>query len=297
MGKSPDVQQVEKGVPPEEIYERYARERLTGNAYTSAGRAGQYYDMADILASPQNIQQTTLDTMAQQNAIRDQMGNISSTLAGIPAQYVEVMNRYRPQQETLMSQWSNNNPYTDLSRGVLGQEFYNNMKQAIEQPVNDLMGNTLNTLANRGVVNSSVTQRAMGDIAKQAAAQTAQSYNQGLANAIAAAQGQTQDRAGQVSGWNSLNDMAYKGIGGQTQAVSAAGDMLSDQALTSMLPLQSLTSAGQYLTGTGDNYQKQLTDLYALWRNSRYSVPDDTVVSQPTSPVSAITSVLPFFFL
>jgi hypothetical protein len=288
---------VEKTIPQEDEYERLAREYLSNVGYTNSQRSGQYYNMADALASPSNIATTTLGTMQQQNQVFGQQGQNAAQLGALPAKYDAAAAMYRPQQETLMNEWAADDALKKLQEGTLSDAFYANMAKAIELPVKEMMGSSLNNLANRGIVNSSVTGKAMSGVGQQAAAMTAQNYNQGLANAINAAQGMTQSRAGQMSGWSGMRNDQYAGLSGQLGALTGQADALKNQAATSTLPLSSLMQAGNYLTGTGDAYNKQLMDLYSMWRQTRYGLQSDSVVSQQPGALSYVSALSPLLFL
>lgn len=66
---------------------------------------------------------------------------------------------------------------SNLSNGVLPSAYKQNMTDAIQGTVNNTVGNAVNTLGNRGVLNSSVTGAALGDISKNVADVTAQNFN------------------------------------------------------------------------------------------------------------------------
>lgn len=67
-----------------------------------------------------------------------------------------------------------------LQNGVLPSTYQTNMQNAIRSALQNTMGTQLNGLANRGVLNSSVTNTAMNDISKNAADTVAQQYQQNI---------------------------------------------------------------------------------------------------------------------
>ena len=92
---------------------------------------------------------------------------------------------------------SNNNAYSaadtslsGLMSGTLPQGYQDAMTNAIASTVQRSMGTALNSLGQRGVLNSSVTNLAMNDISRNAADVTAQNY----LNNISTIQGLTQNR-------------------------------------------------------------------------------------------------------
>lgn len=63
-----------------------------------------------------------------------------------------------------------------LANGQMPQPFVDNMTQAVNSGVQNTMGNAINSLGNRGVLNSSVTNTAMNDISKNVSDAMAQNY-------------------------------------------------------------------------------------------------------------------------
>lgn len=73
-----------------------------------------------------------------------------------------------------------NKVLSSLANGVLPSQWQTNMQNAIRSSLQNTMGQTLNSLGNRGVLNSSVTNSAMNDISKNAADTVAQQYQQNI---------------------------------------------------------------------------------------------------------------------
>lgn len=67
-----------------------------------------------------------------------------------------------------------------LQQGVLPSAYQTNMQNAIRSTLQNTMGTQLNSLGNRGVLNSSVTTSAMNDISKNAADTVAQQYQNNI---------------------------------------------------------------------------------------------------------------------
>ena len=63
-----------------------------------------------------------------------------------------------------------------LQQGVLPQEYIDNMTNAIQSGVQNTVGNAINSLGSRGVLNSSVTNKALGDISQNVSDTMAQQY-------------------------------------------------------------------------------------------------------------------------
>lgn len=70
--------------------------------------------------------------------------------------------------------------YSDLAQGKLPTAYTENMTDAIKSGVNSTVGSNITSLANRGVLNSSVTNKALNDVEGNVANAMAQSYNQNV---------------------------------------------------------------------------------------------------------------------
>lgn len=68
----------------------------------------------------------------------------------------------------------------NLQNGVLPAAYQQNMEDSIRSGVQNTMGQQLNSLAGRGVLNSSVTNQAMNDISKNASDTMAQQYSNNI---------------------------------------------------------------------------------------------------------------------
>ena len=113
-----------------------------------------------------------------------------------------------------------------LDTGEIPQSFMDAMMSALDRSVNDTVGAQLNSLGGRGVLNSSVTSSAMGDIADAAA----NSMNDNYLNVI-----------------NSL----VGGYQGNAQTAGAVGSQLADNYLRYNDAYQ---NAANSMRGLGDSY-------------------------------------------
>ena len=66
--------------------------------------------------------------------------------------------------------------YNALAKGELPAAYTDNMTKAIQSSVKNSFGQVLNDVANRGVINSSVTNQGLNDISKNASDSVAQNY-------------------------------------------------------------------------------------------------------------------------
>ena len=69
-----------------------------------------------------------------------------------------------------------NGQLSSLAQGLLPFSYQKNMENSIRTALNNTMGNTINQLGQRGVIDSSVTNKALDDISKNAADTVAQQY-------------------------------------------------------------------------------------------------------------------------
>lgn len=106
-----------------------------------------------------------------------------------------------------------------LQNGVLPSQYQTNMENAIRSGLQNTMGQTLNSLGNRGVLNSSVTTSAMNDISKNAADTVAQQYQ----NNIQTVGGLANKQYSNTLGANSANAGIYGNlINSATQPITTA---------------------------------------------------------------------------
>ena len=108
---------------------------------------------------------------------------------------------------------------SSLQNGILPSAYQTNMQNAIKSTLQNTMGAQLNNLANRGVLNSSVTSSAMNDISKNAADTVAQQYQQNIQTVGGLANRQMSN----TMGANSANAGIYGNlINSATQPITTA---------------------------------------------------------------------------
>ena len=103
----------------------------------------------------------------------------------------DKMNR-NAQQQMLAAQSGVGN----LTNGVLPQAYLDNMANAVSGAINKTVGTTVNDLGQRGVLNSSVTTKALNDASANAANAVTNSYLQNI-NALSGLYGQQAGLASQ----------------------------------------------------------------------------------------------------
>lgn len=101
-------------------------------------------------------------------------GLLQDSLGTIQVDYNQLLSNAN--QQTAAAQQG----IANLTQGILPSAYQQNMENAIRSGVNNTMGSTLNSLGSRGILNSSVTNKAMNDISKNAADTMAQQYQSNI---------------------------------------------------------------------------------------------------------------------
>lgn len=97
------------------------------------------------------------------NLLYDSYGTVQEDYSALNDQAQNVINAQRDN-------------VSQLQQGVLPAQYQANMENAIRSGLQNTLGQSINSLANRGVLNSTVTNAALNDIGKNAADSVAQQY-------------------------------------------------------------------------------------------------------------------------
>ena len=100
---------------------------------------------------------------------------------------------------------SGQNLTSQLTQGQLPTAYTDNMTNAIKTGVNNTVGSAINSLGNRGVLNSSVTNKAMNDIEKNVSDTMAQQYSNNIGQLAGLA---NQQIGTATAGYNPYNTLA-----------------------------------------------------------------------------------------
>lgn len=100
---------------------------------------------------------------------------------------------------------SGQNLTSQLTQGQLPTAYTDNMTNAIKTGVNNTVGSVINSLGNRGVLNSSVTNKAMNDIEKNVSDTMAQQYSNNIGQLAGLA---NQQIGTAIAGYNPYNTLA-----------------------------------------------------------------------------------------
>lgn len=99
---------------------------------------------------------------------------------------------------------SGQNMYSDLMNGKLPTAYTDNMSDAIKTGVQNTVGSTVNGLAGRGVLNSSVTNKALNDVEGNVSNAMTQSYNQNVSQLAGLAGNQIQSATAGYAPYSTL---------------------------------------------------------------------------------------------
>ena len=201
-----------------------------GTATTSYTPTAQESRIWDLLATNADKAQTGITSLLDQyntGVTSEQFQNILPSASG-----------YINKGQNLISQSAN---------GEINPTLQQNMADSIRTGVNSTVGNIINNLGARGVINSSVTNKGLNDISSNVADTMAKSYLGALGtqsqlgnNLISTANAgytpyQTLGQmAGNMEGAflnNAASAMGGKGTQSQTQPSASFGDMLMSAAL------------------------------------------------------------------
>lgn len=95
--------------------------------------------------------------------------------------YADTQVDYNSLNNTAQNQISSaQNTLSGLVNGELPQAYTDNMTQAVQSGVQNSVGNLINTLGNKGIVNSSVTNQGLNDISQNVANTMANNYTNNI---------------------------------------------------------------------------------------------------------------------
>lgn len=201
--------------------------------------------------------QNQMDWFANLGPSINQLTNLgASSLQNVPQfNYGQMYNANMPQQQNIQ------NNLNGLAQGKLPDGYADEQRKYIENSMNNSMGTTMAQWANKGLVNSSMAQRAFGDVSGWASNQLQQNHLQNIASA-----------------GNALNQ-SQQSLWSPMQYAQQA------QEAAMALPTQSYTLAGQL--------NQQIADLLSqlMGQQTALSSPAQTIVTQKSSPWGAVGSL------
>lgn len=191
-----------------------------------------------------------------------------------------------------------------LLSGDLPSAYAQNRQKALQSDLDATMGNTLSSLADRGIINSSVANQSMNDISKNAANALAANYISDMGTAANLANSAYNNQLNGLNGRAGLLSGLYSGelsgIGQQAgltgnnvsnilNGASAQGSLAGQQANLANQPIDTAAAAQSNAASTPLNYfnaaiglQNPNLSLYDSMSGHRYAVatPGQTYVKQ-----------------
>lgn len=191
-----------------------------------------------------------------------------------------------------------------LLSGDLPSAYAQNRQKALQSDLDATMGSTLSSLADRGIINSSVANQSMNDISKNAANALAANYTSDMGTAASLANSAYNNQLNGLNGRAGLLSGLYSGelsgIGQQAgltgnnvsnilNGASAQGSLAGQQASLANQPIDTAAAAQSNAASTPLNYfnaaiglQNPNLSLYDSMSGHRYAVatPGQTYVKQ-----------------
>ena len=191
-----------------------------------------------------------------------------------------------------------------LLSGDLPSAYAQNRQKALQSDLDATMGSTLSSLADRGIINSSVANQSMNDISKNAANALAANYTSDMGTAANLANAAYNNQLNGLNGRAGLLSGLYSGelsgIGQQAgltgnnvsnilNGASAQGSLAGQQANLANQPIDTAAAAQSNAASTPLNYfnaaiglQNPNLSLYDSMSGHRYAVatPGQTYVKQ-----------------
>ena len=205
-------------------------------------------------------------------------GNANRTLGGISSQVGQLAEGNANRLGALSDQYAAstgaaNRTLSSLAEGKLPAQYQANMQNSIASALKSTMGKTLASLGNRGVLNSSVTARAMNDIEKNASDELARQYQGNIWQAAGLAQQQLGNSTSLAGNLGNLYNTQYAQLNGalgqqgalaQQQLANTAAGTQANAGLYSAL----MNSAGTPLTLSAAAQEAAQQPAINLWNMS-----------------------------
>lgn len=191
-----------------------------------------------------------------------------------------------------------------LLSGQLPSAYSENRQKALQSDLDSTMGSTLSSLADRGIINSSVANQSMNDISKNAANALANSYSSDMAQAAGLANSAYNNQlnglngragllsglySGQLSGIGQQAGLTGNNISNILNGASAQSSLAGQQVNLANQPIDTAAAAQSNAASTPLNYfnaavglQSPNLSLYDSMSGHRYAVatPGQTYVKQ-----------------
>lgn len=198
----------------------------------------------------------------------------------------------------------NSDTMSGLLSGQLPSAYAENRQKALQSDLDSTMGSTLSSLADRGIINSSVANQSMNDISKNAANALANSYSSDMGQAANLANSAYNNQlnglngragllsglySGQLSGIGQQAGLTGNNVSNILNGASAQSSLAGQQANLANQPIDTAAAAQSNAASTPLNYfnaavglQSPNLSLYDSMSGHRYAVatPGQTYVKQ-----------------
>lgn len=199
---------------------------------------------------------------------------------------------------------NNEGVMSGLLSGQLPSAYAQNRQKALQSDLDATMGNTLSSLADRGIINSSVANQSINDISKNAANALAANYTSDMGTAANLANSAYNNQlnglngragllsglySGQLSGIGQQAGLTGNNVSNILNGASAQGSLAGQQANLANQPIDTAAAAQSNAASTPLNYfnaaiglQNPNLSLYDSMSGHRYAVatPGQTYVKQ-----------------
>lgn len=199
---------------------------------------------------------------------------------------------------------NNADTMSGLLSGQLPSAYAQNRQKSLQSDLDSTMGSTLSSLADRGIINSSVANQSMNDISKNAANALANSYSSDMAQAAGLANSAYNNQlnglngragllsglySGQLSGIGQQAGLTGNNVSNILNGASAQSSLAGQQANLANQPIDTAAAAQSNAASTPLNYfnaavglQSPNLSLYDSMSGHRYAVatPGQTYVKQ-----------------
>ena len=159
-----------------------------------------------------------------------------------------------------------------LQNGELPSAYRQNMEDTIKSVLKNTIGENVNNLAQRGVLNSSVTNSALNAIESNAATAVAQNYLQNL-NTVGNFANQRFQNSGATTGANA--SLTAQQLGNMQNTLNSLGNVYGQQYANQMGALGQQANLAQQQAENKTNVNSQNAGIYG------------NLVSQATAPITA----------
>lgn len=262
--------------------------------------------LQNALSGTNQAQQTVSGLLPQvQNGVTDANNANNGYISGIgnAMQTYQEGNKYLDSDYQTAMQ-NNADTMSGLLSGQLPSSYAENRQKALQSDLDNTVGSTLSSLADRGIINSSVANQSLNDISKNAANALANSYTSDMSTAASLANSAYNNqlnglngRAGLLSGLytNQLNGIGQQaGLTGNNvsnilNGASAQSSLAGQQSQLANQPIDTAAAAQSNAASTPLNYynaaiglQSPNLSLYNSMSGNRYAVatPGQTYVKQ-----------------